>query len=447
MENIIDRILDRQLSIAVVGAGYVGLSMASMFAEAGFEVIAKDISQDVVSAINSCSARTMEPNLKEIISRCVRSGKLKARLNEVDGTHDTDVVLIAVPTPVRRNKSPNLSELQYVLLSLGKNLRKDMIVVVVSSIPPGTMEKEVRPILESRSGLKADEDFSLAYAPERVSPGNTLQEFVNNPRLVGGIGPNSTRVVSALFRTVCKEVIETEAATAEVTKLAENAFRDVNIAFVNQLALICEHNRTDVKTVIELANTHPRVRMLTPGPGVGGPCLTKDSYLLVQGSNLGNGSLMKVARDINDSMPSHIAQLAKKGLMASGKKVRESKVAVLGVSYKRNTADTRSSPSSVLVRRLNRMGTTVGIHDPHVMPEFEGFPVEDLEVALDNADCMIIMVDHDEFMMLDLRRLKTLMNKNPVIVDGRRILNPRMVVELGFLYYGTGCLPNRNDVD
>jgi len=233
MEKLVKDIQNRSLNLTVLGSGYVGLPTAALFADAGFHVTAIDIKPEVVKTVNSGASPINEPGLHKLVSRNVQAGRLKATLNSAKALTQADTIIISVQTPIDHNKKPNLSFLMKALEEVGKTMKKEMLVVISST--------------ESLSGLKAETEFYLAYVPERIAPGKALKEFIESPRLVGGVGPNSTKTAAELFRTVCKKVIETGAATAEVAKLAENTFRDINIAFANQLALICEQHGVDAK--------------------------------------------------------------------------------------------------------------------------------------------------------------------------------------------------------
>jgi UDP-N-acetyl-D-mannosaminuronic acid dehydrogenase len=288
------------------------------------------------------------------------------------------------------------------------------------------MANLVKPRLETLTGLKAESDFYLAYVPERIAPGRALQEFVESPRLVGGIGPNSTRVTSELFGAVCKSVIETDAATAEVAKLAENTSRDVNIAFANQLALICEHYGVDVKKVIELANTHPRVTIHIPGPGVGDPCLPKDPYLLISGVKSSRRDIVRTARRINDSMPDHIVRMTLLALKDAGKDARNAKVTVLGTAYKAEVADSRLSPAEPIIRKLLRSGIKVTAYDPYCQEPFSAKRAGGFREAIRDSDCIIMVTDHAEFKKIDLQLLKSEVKEKLIIIDARRVFNPNV---------------------
>ncbi|MHA1872568.1 MAG: nucleotide sugar dehydrogenase [Candidatus Heimdallarchaeaceae archaeon] len=435
---IVKEIRSKRLYVTVLGSGYVGLPAATLFADVGFHVIAIDVKPEVVKAVNNGISPINESGLHELIRRNVQAGRLKATLNSTEVLTKADAVIISVQTPINKNKKPNLSFLTKALEEVGKTIKKRTLVVISSTVPPGTTLKKAKPKLEFLSGLKADTEFYLAYVPERIAPGKALKEFVENPRLIGGIGPNSTKIAAELFRTVCKKVIETDAATAEVAKLAENTFRDINIAFANQLALICEQHGVDAKKVIELANTHPRVNIHTSGPGVGGPCLTKDPYLLIYKTKLTKLNLIETARQVNDYMPKHIVKMTLQGLRDIGKNIKNSKIAILGTAYKANVDDSRLSPSKPIIQKLLDLNAKVVAYDPYCSESFNAKKAESLIEAVKDSDCIIIVTDHDEFKEIELSRVKKIMRSNPLIVDGRRVINPAEAKNAGFKYYGVG---------
>jgi len=438
IKKLIEDIQNKNLRLAVLGSGYVGLPTATLFAETGFKVIAIDLKPEVVRAINNGLSTVNEPGLNELVKRNVEAGRLRATQNITEALSQADSVIISVQTPINQSKKPNLSFLTKALEEIGKNMKKEMLVIISSTAPPGTMLEKVKPKLESISGLNAETEFYLAYVPERIAPGKALKEFVESPRLIGGIGPNSTKIAAQLFKTVCKKVIETDAATAEVAKLAENTFRDVNIAFANQLALICEQHGVDAKKVIELANTHPRVNIHTPGPGVGGPCLPKDPYLLIHKTKPTKPNIVKTARQINDYMPKHIVKLILQAIKKTGKDIKNSKIAILGTAYKANVDDSRLSPSEPIIHGLIRLGGETTVYDPHCNESFGAKRASSLHEAVKDAGCLAIITDHTEFKNLNLKEIKALMNEKPAIVDGRRIVNPHEAEDLGFIYYGVG---------
>jgi len=436
VQNLLKNIYQRSLCLAVIGSGYVGLPTAALFADAGFHVTAIDIKPEIVKAVNDGFSPINEPRLDELISRNVQAGRLRAT-SSLEALTQADAVIVSVQTPIDQNKRPNLSFLMKAIEDVGRALREGMLIVVSSTIPPGTMLENVKPKLEVLSGLKVETDFYLAYVPERIAPGKAIREFVENPRLVGGVGPKSTKIASALYRTVCKTVIETEASTAEVAKLAENTFRDINIAYANQLALLCENYGVDVEEVIKLANTHPRVNIHFPGAGVGGPCLTKDPYLLISEARNIKVNLIRVAREINDLMPYHAVEIILNALRDNGIEVSKSKVALLGVAYKGGVSDTRNSPAETIINELLLNGVNVSVYDPYTNETFDAEKAESLEEACNDADLIAIITDHPEFRHIELEKIKELV-KHKLIVDGRRIINPSYASNCGFKYYGIG---------
>jgi UDP-N-acetyl-D-mannosaminuronic acid dehydrogenase len=437
-QNLLKAIKEKRIHIAVLGSGYVGLPTAALFADAGFNVTALDLQIEVVKSVNRGNSPINEPGLQKLVSKNVEKGNLKALLSSRAISLGQDVFIISVQTPISRNKKPILSFLMKAVKKIGKNLNKEKLVVICSTVPPRTLHEKVKPMLESLSGLEADNEFYLAYVPERIAPGKALKEFVESPRLVGGIGSNSTKIAAELFRTVCKKIVETDATTAEVAKVAENTFRDVNIAFANQLSLICEHKGVDVTKVIEVANTHPRVNIHTPGPGVGGPCLTKDPYLLTHDTKLKRQNIIAAARKMNDQLPKHVVEMAKNALKRTGKNVKNSKITILGTAYKANVDDARNSPSKPIIKELTSQGAKTIAYDPHCPITFGAKTATSLQEAIKGADCIIILTDHTEFKNLNLTEIKQLMADKPAIIDGKRIVNPNEAEDQGFTYYGVG---------
>lgn len=434
---LLNKIRKRQSKIVVIGAGYVGLPTIALFAEIGFPCVALDVRPELIAQLNKGWITTNEPGLNDLVYRNVRNGKLKAVLIDKLDFADVDIILIAVQTPLGEKKEPCLDYLKRVLATIGTAIKPGMLIVLISTIPPNTVVTEVKPSLESLSGLKAEEDFFLSYVPERIAPGKAIKEFVEGTRLVGGFGRNSTTITAELFKTICKNLIETDVTTAEIAKLAENTYRDINIAFANELSLLCENFGTDVTTVIKLANTHPRVNIHNPGPGVGGPCLPKDPYFLIHSASLPVDIIM-AAREINDYMFKHIVHLILKSIKNAGKTIKKSTVAILGVAYKSNTDDSRLSPAGPIISALHDNGVRVNVYDSYCHESFGAKKTASLQEAVRNVDCLVVLTDHTEFQNLKLTEIKSLMNYNPSIVDGRRIVNPKIARDLGFSYYGIG---------
>jgi len=437
LRRIQKRIISRDFRIVVMGTGYVGLPTAAVFSDAGFQVTAVDKRIAIVESINSGRSPIVEPLLNELISKSVRSGNLRAR-QELGAIPEVDAILVAVQTPIRANTKPNLSFLQGALRDIAKSVARGAIVCVVSTLPPGTMMRTIRPLLNSLTGLESGVDFFLAYTPERMSPGSAVQEFKGSPRVVGGINRQSTEAAAMLFKEVCSTILPTDAPSAELSKLAENAYRDLNIAFANHLALISEHSHADVMEVIRLANTHPRIGIHRPGPGVGGPCLTKDPLMLDSDAVFGKPSVITEGRRINNYMAKHVVDMTLRGLKSSKKVVRQCSVAVLGAAYKGGVDDARESPSRIIVEGILPKVREVRIYDPFCSESFGATVAKNLKECVNGSDCVITATDHEMFKSLDLSELKRRMNANPIIVDARRLIDGSSARKLGFTYLGLG---------
>jgi UDP-N-acetyl-D-mannosaminuronic acid dehydrogenase len=444
--KLTDRIRKRQVKIGVIGLGHVGLPVAAIFADAGFSVIGSDINKNLITAISSLRLVTQEMELDNLIRRVVRTGRLRVVADNVSASMQADVVLICVQTPLTDTREPNLRFLEKASRDVAKGLAAGKLVVIVSTVPPGATRNLVARILEQESGLKCDSDFGLAYCPERILPGNTLQEFKSNARVVGGVSLQSTQSTVELFKSVVKgKIWVTDIANAELAKLAENTFRYVNIAFANELALLCEKVGADIVEVVNLANTHPRVNIHKPGPGIGGPCLTKDPQLLLHsvGHSIFKSKIIRYCEELNDNMPEHTLKLVIKALNDKDKDISHSCVAVLGVAYKAEVSDTTNSPARKIIYNLLQLGAQVRVYDPYATEGFGANRTRSLKDAVKGADCILIATDHKIFAHLPYKEIKMLMNENPVIVDARRVLDPKNAKNEGFEYWGIG-LGTRN---
>ncbi len=435
-ESLHAAITTSEATIAVIGLGFVGTPLACKFAEAGFQVTGIDIAPTKVERISGgiSPIEGKEPRLKELLAEQVRSGRLRAT-TDYKACSEAQVVLIAVETPVdRRAKKPRYHELRSALASLGNHLQAGTLVILESTLAPGTTQRLAAPLLEEASGLSVDRDFYLVHSPERVMPGRLLANLENCDRVVGGMSPQAAELAVALYRKVVKADLDvTDALTAELVKTAENAYRDVQIAFANEVALLCESLGADVWRVRELVNKSPGRNMLYPGAGVGGHCIPKDAWLLIANAGIDfHPMLIPAARAVNDGMPPHVLDLVRRGLAAEGKELEGSRIAVLGYAYLENTDDSRNSPSEVLVDRLQALGATVQIHDPWIAA-YNG----DVSKAVSGSDAVIIMVAHDAYRSLDLAGLCKLM-RTPVLVDGRRVFSPSQAEGAGFSFFGLG---------
>jgi UDP-N-acetyl-D-mannosaminuronic acid dehydrogenase len=439
--DLLRSIEDRTARLVILGLGYVGLPVACLFAEAGFPVVGIRRSQAKVDMINrgECPIGGDEPGLSELLAAVVGTGRFEATIDYAP-CRDADVVLIAVETPVDlATKKPGYEALRGALSDLGRYLQPGSLVIIESTIAPGTMADVVRPLLESVSGLVAGDrdqpgDFYLANCPERVMPGKLLRNIRELNRVVGGMSPDAAELAVALYRHVVRGDLDpVDSVTAEIVKTAENAYRDVQIAFANELALICDDMGSDVWQVRELVNKCPYRSVHMPGAGVGGHCLPKDSWLLLAGVHKGlQNGLLPAARAVNEYMPRHMFDLTQRALAQVGVNVAGARVAVLGYAYLENSDDERNTPTKPLVEALRQAGAEVELHDPHVH-RFNG----SLDRALQDADCAVIMVRHDPYREMDLAALRTKM-RHPILVDGRNVFDKAEARAAGFVYYGVG---------
>jgi len=422
------------VNVTVIGLGYVGLPTAIIFANKGFNVIGFDTDENKVNLLNQGITPIKEPGLDAMLKNALRNGNFCATLNGVEAVKKSDVVVITVPTPIENGKI-NFKYLIAALKTVNKGIHKDMLIVVESTIPPTTTERIVKPIIES-SGLKVEKDVYLAHVPERIAPGNSIRELQTIPRIIGGVGQKSACKALEVYGKVNPNLVITDATTAEFVKLIENAYRDINIAFANLIALIAEDIGVDIKKSIELANTHPRVNILKPGPGVGGPCLTKDPYLLIyERQNIFGISFITKAREINDYMTIH--SLNKISFAIENHKIKKPRISVFGAAYKGGVGDTRKSPSKTIIKYLLENGFKVIVFDPYTEEAFGGIKARNVEEAVNNSDILVIATDHPEFKELNLKKIRGLM-RTPIIVDLRRIIDPNTAKSLGFEYYGIG---------
>ena len=394
--------------ICVIGLGYIGLPTASIFATRGLSVIGVDVNERVVKMLNAGKVHIVEPDLDTVLSAAVRSGGLKARTKpEV-----ADVFMICVPTPMDPDsKKADLSYVVSAAEAIAPFLRKGNLVIVESTIPPETTEKVVIPILK-KSRLKVGADIFVAHCPERVLPGKILTEMVQNHRIIGGLNPKSAELARSLYQTFVKgEIFLTDLKTAEMVKLVENSYRDVNIAFANEVSALCEKSGINPWRLIELANKHPRVKVLTPGPGVGGHCIAVDPWFLVE-CFPDVARLIRQAREVNDDRPSHIVRQ----VLDAARKKKSAVIGCLGLTYKANIDDIRESPALEIVHQLQQLHSgRVLVSDPYVK-EAKGISLIPWTKTVTEADILVLLVDHREFLSLPTRR-----RRGQKIIDTRGI--------------------------
>ncbi|MGB9980636.1 nucleotide sugar dehydrogenase [Methanobacterium sp.] len=441
--KIFEKIKTRNAKICIVGLGYVGLPTAIFFAENGFDVIGIARNEKKISLINKGISTIGELNLDYKLLKVVNDKKLCATSDLKCATEVSDIIISIVPTPVDEFKDPDLTPIISSGKEIAKGLDNGKLVILESTVYPGVTEEILQPILE-RSGLKAGLDFGLAYCPERYNPGDEKHSIENVARVVGGITPEWAEITRELYQIIIKEDIKVlrNIKTAEAAKVIENTQRDLNIALMNELAMIFERLNIDIMDVIDGAKTKWNFNVYYPGCGVGGHCLPVDPYYLVKkAKELGyHSKVIAAGRTINDNMPIHTLNLIQDALNEHEKSVKNSKIVVLGFSYKENVGDARESPALTLIKHLKWKGAEVIVVDPYIEDtEDYGFLETDLYNALKNADAMVLMTCHDEFELIDFERAKRLM-KIPILIDGRRIFDSTKLKKLGFSYKGIGAI-------
>jgi len=415
------RVENKSARLAVIGQGYVGLPVAALFADNGFNMLGVDVQPERVEKINAGvnPIEGKEPGLAELLKRVIASGTFRAT-TEYSELHDRDIFLIAVETPVDENHVPRYEALRAALASLAPVMKDGALVIVESTIAPRTMHDVALPLLEEYSGMKLNEGFYLGNCPERVMPGKLLKNLQTMSRVAGAMTPETADVMIALYKNIVKADLDpANCITAELVKTVENAYRDVQIAFANEVALIAEAAGGDVWKVRELVNKSPMRQMHLPGAGVGGHCIPKDPWLLVHraGERGVPLRLIPAAREINDSMPSHVADLVKEALKKVNRDMQGARIAVLGYAYLEDSDDARNSPSEALVRILRDFGADPVIHDPWIH-EYNS----DVYERVKGCDAVVVMVAHSAYRQLDLHKVKSIL-RFPVLVDGRRVFD------------------------
>lgn len=431
LSSLKEKINNQEARLAVIGLGYVGLPLACTFAQKGFDVLGVDILEDRIQKINAglSPIEGKEPGLADLIDSVVGQQKLRATSDYAD-LADRDVILICVETPVDDDHKPRYTALRAVLGSLGPVLKEGTLVVIESTIAPGTMNSLVKPLLEESSGKRLNQDFFLGNCPERVMPGRLLANLREMSRVVGGMSPETAEVMVALYTHFVEGDLDpTDATTAELVKTAENAYRDVQIAFANEVALISEAVGGDVWKVRELVNKSPGRNMLLPGAGVGGHCIPKDPWLLAYGVEGRDVPirLIPAARATNEYMPVHVADLLEGALAQAGQAIKGSRILVLGYAYLENSDDTRDTPSEKFVAELGRRGAEAVLHDPYV-EDYQG----DLLAKAQGCKAAVLMVKHDEYAELDFKALRNQLSAD-IFIDARGLFAQMQAIE-GFAF-------------
>lgn len=440
------RIRDGALTIGVVGLGWMGLPTACLYAEAGAKVIGADMNPKIVERVNKGDSPIDEPGLSAMLKKAIRSDRFTATTNTEEAAANSDIIFIVVPTMIDRQKRADYSAVEDACTSIGKGLKTGSLVIFESTCGPGVTERVVKGTIEKYSGLVAGQGFGLAHSPIRAMGGRALQDIQTYSKVVGATDKKSLEAACAALSVVVKgELIRVrDLKTAELAKLFETIYRDVNIALANEFAFLCEEFGVDYFETMAAANSQPYSHLHSTGVGVGGHCLPVYPYLLSSETYALESRLRLVldARKINDLMPRHVTKLASEGLRVCGKSLKRAKLIVLGVSYRPNVKETRFSPSLELISILKKRGARVVAYDPLFnSSEMESMGLTSeptLRKAIEKADCVILAVPHNEFRTLDTIELAAHMSKQGVIVDCTGILDPASVEKSGLIYRGIG---------
>ncbi|MEM3008241.1 MAG: nucleotide sugar dehydrogenase [Candidatus Nitrosotenuis sp.] len=443
--ELVQSIQAGKLRVCVIGIGRIGLPTALSFANSGLPTVGVDINSQLVSMINAGEFPLKdEPGYDSIFENVLREKKFSATTKIEEGVPPADVVLLSLPTPMDEKNIPNYFALKSVGGQLNKLLTVGSLVIVESTVEPGFIEDELIPIIEGDGRLKAGKNFGIGVCPETANPGQILNDFERLPRLVGATDDKTAGIITKIYRHVFTvDLIHMpDCKTANAVKLATNVFRDINIAFVNELAILFEKIGIDIMKVLEAAKTKYNFQVHYPGAGVGGPCLPVNSYQMLNLAKKVDNNLLKIvkaARIVNESMPEHVVGLLDDGFSETEKKIEGSNILILGVSYKPDVKDIQLSPAKHIIDKLKEKNAKLKIYDPYFKAsEVFGIKTENNFVdAISNTDAVIIVTAHKEFHDLEPTFLRIKM-RTPIVVDSRGIMDQHAAKKAGLIFRGLG---------
>ncbi len=443
IDEVRDSLESRSLKVCVIGIGRIGLPTALSFAKAGLQTIGVDINEKLVDLINKGNFPLKdEPGYEEIFNKVRKNGNFSVTTKIDDAVPQSDLILLSLPTPIDENNIPNYSALRTVGKQLGKILEPNSLVIVESTIEPGFIEDEFVEIINEFGKLKAGENFTVGVCPENANPGEILHDFSNLPRLVGGIDENTTKIITSIYCNVFSvELVEMpDCKTANAVKLTTNVFRDLNIAYVNELALMFDKLGIDTLKVLEAARKKYNFQIHFPGPGVGGPCLPINSYqFLNMAKRIGVPlNLVKSGREINERMSDHVTDLVTDAFQEINKTVDKSKILILGVSYKPDVKDIQLTPAEDVIKKLQKLGAKILIYDPfYVGNQVFGIKVEEkINDIISEVDATIIVTAHKEFKLIDPSIFSQM--KSPILVDTSGMIDIISAKKIGLVFRGLG---------
>ena len=438
-----EKLKNGQITVCVIGIGRIGLPTAISFAKAGLPTIGVDINSELVEKVNSgIFPLKDEPGYEELFKEVIENKKLEATTELQKALDKSDIILLSLPTPMNEENIPNYSAITDVCKNLSDKMRNNSLIVIESTIEPGFVENELISIIEYSKKFKINENFSIGVCPENANPGEILHDFNNLPRLIGGYDGKTLDLIFSIYSYVFPvEFLKmSNCKTANAVKLTTNVFRDLNIAFVNELAQLYEKLGIDVYEVLNAAQKKYNFQIHYPGPGVGGPCLPVNSYQLINSARgiKSELKLVQAGRKINENMPNHSISLLKDGLAEINKNIENSVILVLGISYKANVKDVQISPAKNIIEILQKERATVKIFDPYFINSIEyNIKTESsLEEAIKNIDGVIIVTDHKEFLNINPKKISG--EKKIVVIDSRGIIDQHAIKESDIIYRGIG---------
>ncbi|WP_371504432.1 nucleotide sugar dehydrogenase [Nitrosopumilus adriaticus] len=445
-DELIQSIQSGNLKVCIIGIGRIGLPTALSFANSGLDTIGLDVNSKLVNSVNSgIFPLKDEPGYDVIFERVVNNKKFSATTDIKKAVPSSDVIVLSLPTPMDQNNIPDYNALKSVGEQLHENLTPGSIVIVESTIEPGFIENELMKIIEGNDNrLVVGKNFGIGVCPETANPGQIMNDFNKLPRLVGAVDEKTANIITKIYGHVFTvELIPmTDCKTANAVKLTTNVFRDINIAFVNELALLFEKLGIDVFKVLEAAKTKYNFQVHYPGAGVGGPCLPVNSYQILNSAKLAgmnNFRMVEAGRQINEEMPSHVVDLLLDGFSQAGKNISNSRVLVLGITYKPDVKDIQLSPVEDIVKKLLELNANVKIYDPYFKSEtvFNIKVEDDFVNSINEVDAIILATAHQEFHDLEPVFLAPRM-KTPIFIDARGVLDPNLSRKAGLIFRGLG---------
>jgi nucleotide sugar dehydrogenase len=438
--NLID---EKSLAVAVFGLGRIGLPTALMFAKGGYRVYGVDINETLIEDLKQKRTFVDEPGLPEILDKMIDEDIISFSSDYQTAVQNSNVIVICVPTPLNANKVPDYTAIKDVAHKIGKIIQKNQIIIIESSVSPTTIDSIIIPIIENESKMQINIDFGVCSCPERADPGKIVDNFNKVARIIGGSSDAIGKTIVHLYENITEaEIVQLSTpGTANAVKLTENIFRDVNIALMNELAVLYERLGIDVKEVIRGSSTKYNFQPHFPGPGVGGPCLPANPYYIIQDAEKVDyiPFLIRVSREVNDRMPQYVVELVTNALNFIGKSVKDSTITILGISYKANVRDVQISPAIKVIHFLQSLGAKIKAWDPYYKGEFvENFQVSpSLDDALEDSDCIVLLTDHTQFNLIDFGVIQQNFSHDLILVDSRNVYDLKKLPK-NTIYCGVG---------